>query len=91
MTVAGGGASKFLFLWNSPEFVDETGEEASAKKKSRLTGDLSSAAKKHAFVAENHVSSPAQKSLMISGPIHEIPLVKMNPTCSCISSMSLYS
>jgi hypothetical protein len=84
MAIVGGGASKLLLLWNSPEFVDETGGEASTKKKSRLTGDPSSAAIKHASVVEKHVSSSAQKSLMISRPTHEITLVKMNLAGSCV-------
>jgi hypothetical protein len=36
--------------------VDETGGEASTKKKSQLTGDRSSASKKLASVAKKYVS-----------------------------------
>jgi hypothetical protein len=65
--------------------VDETGE--GVPKKSRLTGETSSVAEKHPSVVEKHVSSPAQKSLMIYEPVNEIPLVKLNPAGSYISSI----
>jgi hypothetical protein len=71
--------------------VDETRGEASTKKKSQLTGDRSSASKKHASPAEKHISSPVQKSMMISKSTHEIPLVKMNLAGLFASSRLLYS
>jgi hypothetical protein len=71
--------------------VDETGGEASTKKKSQLTGDRSSTSKKHASVIEKHTSLPAQKSLTISESTREIPLVKMNLTGLLVFSHLMYS
>jgi hypothetical protein len=62
-------------------------QEREYRKKSRLTGETSSVAEKHPSVVEKHVSSPAQKSLMIYEPVNEIPLVKLNPAGSYISSI----
>jgi hypothetical protein len=91
MAITRGGASKLLLLWNSSKFVDETGGEASTKKKSQLTGDRSSASKKHFSVVEKHTSLPARKSLTIFKSTREIPLVKMNPTGLLVFSQLLYS
>jgi hypothetical protein len=66
-------------------------QEREYRKKSRLTGETSSVAEKHPSVVEKHVSSPAQKSLMIYEPVNEIPLVKLNPAGSYISSIFFYS
>jgi hypothetical protein len=66
-------------------------ERGHRRKKSRLTGNTLSAAKKHPSVVEKHVSTLAQKSLTISKPIHEIPLVKLNPAGSQISFIFLRS
>jgi hypothetical protein len=73
-----------------PKFVDETGEEV-PKKKSRLTSETWSVAKKYPSVVEKHVSLPAHKSLTISEPVNEISLVKLNPVGSHISSISFHS
>jgi hypothetical protein len=80
-------APKFALLWTSPEFVGETGEGV-PKKKSRLTSETSFAVEKYSSAIETHVSSSVQT---ISESANEIPLRKLNPAGSHVSSISLYS